>query len=238
MSKKKTRGGRRKGGARQTLADPQEWELRDGRICRIAAATEPEPEPQPQPQPALAPAPHQQLLPEPEPEPGSERTDAEIRAMFDRMRGEDELEACLRTSPPASLPPAVEHARRSMHAREIGEGLAAPWRRDRPSRAGDLQGWLSRELLRRRPLPSGWKAQTSRSSGRTYYANTVTGESQWEFPDRAATTCCRLRQCWPGARSVPDGGLMGSSTSGAPARPRVVLVRGGARAGDGARRAG
>ena len=32
------------------------------------------------------------------------------------------------------------------------------------------------------PLPAGWIAQQDPSSGRTFYANTVTGQTQWEQP--------------------------------------------------------
>ena len=37
-------------------------------------------------------------------------------------------------------------------------------------------------------LPPGWIAKESRSTGKTYYYNTVTQESQWEPPTEAATS--------------------------------------------------
>ncbi|XP_065067887.1 peptidyl-prolyl cis-trans isomerase NIMA-interacting 1-like [Rhopilema esculentum] len=38
------------------------------------------------------------------------------------------------------------------------------------------------------PLPDGWIAKESRSTGKTYYYNTVTQESQWELPTEAAVS--------------------------------------------------
>ena len=37
-------------------------------------------------------------------------------------------------------------------------------------------------------LPDGWIAKESRSSGKIYYYNTVTQESQWDMPEEAATS--------------------------------------------------
>ena len=37
------------------------------------------------------------------------------------------------------------------------------------------------------PLPAGWIAQQDPSSGRTFYANTVTGQTQWEQPQPTHT---------------------------------------------------
>lgn len=37
-------------------------------------------------------------------------------------------------------------------------------------------------------LPDGWIAKESRSSGKIYYYNTVTQESQWDMPDEDATS--------------------------------------------------
>lgn len=34
-------------------------------------------------------------------------------------------------------------------------------------------------------LPDGWEQRVSRSTGKTYYLNKATGESQWEKPDPA-----------------------------------------------------
>jgi hypothetical protein len=36
------------------------------------------------------------------------------------------------------------------------------------------------------PLPPGWETAESRSTGQTYYVNTQTGATQYEFPDGAA----------------------------------------------------
>ena len=37
-------------------------------------------------------------------------------------------------------------------------------------------------------LPNGWIAKESRSSGRMYYYNTVSQESQWEMPLESASS--------------------------------------------------
>merc|ERR1711988_1217655 len=36
------------------------------------------------------------------------------------------------------------------------------------------------------PLPAGWETAVSRSTGQTYYVNTQTGATQYEFPDGPA----------------------------------------------------
>ena len=57
----------------------------------------------------------------------------------------------------------------------------------------DFESALSKGVLRDSqvgaptlPLPDGWIREVSRTSGETYYRNTVTDEAQWEFPTRAA----------------------------------------------------
>ena len=37
-------------------------------------------------------------------------------------------------------------------------------------------------------IPDGWIAKESRSTGKTYYYNTVTQESQWEMPTEPASS--------------------------------------------------
>lgn len=37
-------------------------------------------------------------------------------------------------------------------------------------------------------LPEGWEQRVSRSTGKTYYLNRTTGESQWEKPDPSEAT--------------------------------------------------
>lgn len=36
-------------------------------------------------------------------------------------------------------------------------------------------------------LPDGWESAVSRSTGKIYYRNTITGDSQWEAPTQPAT---------------------------------------------------
>ncbi|KAA3669920.1 peptidyl-prolyl cis-trans isomerase NIMA-interacting 1 [Paragonimus westermani] len=42
-------------------------------------------------------------------------------------------------------------------------------------------------------LPAGWVARVSNSTGKTYYVNTETQETQWEFPDHPASSSDRVR---------------------------------------------
>ena len=42
-------------------------------------------------------------------------------------------------------------------------------------------------------LPSGWETAVSRSTGRAYYVNVATGDSQFEFP--SAPVCPRGTVC-------------------------------------------
>lgn len=37
-------------------------------------------------------------------------------------------------------------------------------------------------------VPKGWEKRVSRSTGQTYYLNTYTKESQWELPDKEASS--------------------------------------------------
>lgn len=37
-------------------------------------------------------------------------------------------------------------------------------------------------------IPDGWIVKESRSTGKTYYYNTITQESQWEIPTEPATS--------------------------------------------------
>ena len=39
-------------------------------------------------------------------------------------------------------------------------------------------------------LPPGWTQSVSRKTGKTYYYNTITGESQWERPDSEDRVRC------------------------------------------------
>ncbi|CAL8093944.1 unnamed protein product [Calicophoron daubneyi] len=43
-------------------------------------------------------------------------------------------------------------------------------------------------------LPAGWISRTSSSTGKTYYVNTFTQESQWEVPHKPASSNSRV-QC-------------------------------------------
>ena len=38
-------------------------------------------------------------------------------------------------------------------------------------------------------LSPGWTQSVSRKTGKTYYYNTITGESQWERPDSEDRVC-------------------------------------------------
>ena len=40
-------------------------------------------------------------------------------------------------------------------------------------------------------LPPGWVARESTKTGRTYYYNTATRTSQWEFPEEASADTVR-----------------------------------------------
>ena len=84
--------------------------------------------------------------------------------------------------------------------------------RDAEAQVRELRA--EREAQSPRPLPSGWEARTSRSSGRTYYADTATGETQWEFPDRPADSAGPAGA--PGMPRTP--GRAAAQPSGAPWR--------------------
>ncbi|KAF7260245.1 hypothetical protein EG68_02534 [Paragonimus skrjabini miyazakii] len=42
-------------------------------------------------------------------------------------------------------------------------------------------------------LPAGWVERVSNSTGKTYYVNTETQETQWEFPDYPASSSGKVR---------------------------------------------
>ncbi|XP_018655605.1 putative rotamase [Schistosoma mansoni] len=44
-------------------------------------------------------------------------------------------------------------------------------------------------------LPEGWVSRISSSSGKPYYVNTVTNESQWEFPQHPVISSTNKVQC-------------------------------------------
>ncbi|CAH8296681.1 unnamed protein product [Schistosoma turkestanicum] len=44
-------------------------------------------------------------------------------------------------------------------------------------------------------LPEGWISRISSSSGKPYYVNTVTNESQWEFPQHPAVSSTDKVRC-------------------------------------------
>ena len=52
-------------------------------------------------------------------------------------------------------------------------------------------------------VPEGWEERVSKSSGKTYYLNLLTKESQWEMPSEPAkgfpdgqVQVCRKRRCY------------------------------------------
>ena len=47
--------------------------------------------------------------------------------------------------------------------------------------------WLDSIIIMADNLPAGWVKKESRSSGKTYYFNTITQSSQWERPEAPAT---------------------------------------------------
>ena len=104
--------------------------------------------------------------------------------------------------------------------------------RDAEAQVRELRA--EREAQSPRPLPSGWEARTSRSSGRTYYADTATGETQWEFPDRAADSAGPAGA--PGMPRTPGRASGRRSGSGSHA-PEAVFTMSGADGSSTARRA-
>ena len=72
-------------------------------------------------------------------------------------------------------------------------------------------------------LPAGWESTTSRSTGDTYYVNTLSGETQYEVPQAPATTDAGVTVATTPRRG-DAGGTADSTNASAALDPTMLAI--------------
>ena len=70
-----------------------------------------------------------------------------------------------------------------------------------------------RHVRKEYQLPRGWESRVSRSTGETYYVNSTTGETTYDFPTEAVDTAPHAGAEAPAVEALPDGWSTGVSRS-------------------------